>query len=72
LYPLLSTVLTLSFFMAMALRADWISQPAIGRYGSVSFVVAVVILVAVALGVWSYGRLATVIELRTRIPGTGG
>lgn len=57
-FPAASTLLTVSFFVLMAQGSGWLFRPAIGRYGSVSILIAFGILLFIAAGVWTYGRLS--------------
>lgn len=57
-FPAISTSLTVGFFVLMSKGSGWLFRPAIGRYGSISFVVAFGILLFIGAGVWAYGRLS--------------
>ncbi len=57
-FPVLSTLLTVSYFLLMAHGSGWLFRPAIGRHGSFSFLIAFAILIFIGAGVWTYGRLS--------------
>ena len=57
-FPTTSTALTAGYFLLMAQGSGWLFRPAIGHYGSVSIVIAFGILIFIAAGVWTDGRLS--------------